>query len=239
MTYEVYQLKVGHPYLYNFSYIIVDSSSRRAAIVDPAWDQDLITQTIKQLGVKLETILLTHSHIDHVNLTQTLVQRFCCQVYMSAQEIEYYHFQSDNLCPIQDFEKIALGATQITCLLTPGHTAGGTCFLLSDSLFTGDTVFIEGCGVCNMAGGSADQMFESIQKLKQIVKPFVRIYPGHSYGKSPGYPLSFLLENNIYFQFDKRNHFIQFRMRKNQKGILNFSDQEGRAQNAVSDRFRP
>jgi glyoxylase-like metal-dependent hydrolase (beta-lactamase superfamily II) len=153
MTYEVYQLEVGYPYLYNFNYIIVDSLSRHAAVVDPAWDQDLIMQTIRQLDVKLEAILLTHSHIDHVHLARPLVQRFSCQVYMSAQEIEYYNFQSGNLCPVQDFEKIALGTTQIICLLTPGHTAGSTCFLLSNSLFTGDTVFIEGCGICNMPGG--------------------------------------------------------------------------------------
>jgi glyoxylase-like metal-dependent hydrolase (beta-lactamase superfamily II) len=237
MTYKVYQLKVGSPYLYNFNYLIVDSSSKRAALVDPAWNQDLLLQTIQQLNVKLEAILLTHSHSDHVNLTSALVQRFHCQVYMSGQEITYYHFQSDNLCPVQDFEQITLGTTSITCLLTPGHTAGSTCFLASNSLFTGDTVFIEGCGICNMPGGSADHMFESIQKIKRVVNPFVQIYPGHSYGKPPGYPLSFLLENNLYFQFEKREHFVHFRMRENQKGILNFSDMRDKAQSLGPDHF--
>lgn len=221
MTYEVYQLKVGYAGLYNFNYIIVDVSSRSAAIVDPAWNLELITQVLKQLDVKLEAILLTHSHVDHVNLTPALVRLFNCRVYMSAREIKDYHFQCDNVYPVQDFEKIDLGETQITCLLTPGHTAGSTCFLLTESLFTGDTVFIEGCGKCDTVGGSADQIFESIQKIKQIVKPSVLIYPGHSYGKDPGYPLSYLLENNLYFQFEKREHFVQFRMRKNQQNIWN------------------
>ena len=226
-TYEVYQMKVGYTSLHNFNYIIVDTSSRYAAIVDPAWDLELITKAMKQLGVKLEMILLTHSHVDHINLAQPLVELFDSRVYMSAREIEYYHFQCDNLYPVQDFERINLGETQITCLLTPGHTAGSTCFLLSESLFTGDTIFIEGCGICTTVGGSADQMFESIQKIKRIVNSFVQIYPGHSYGKVPGYPLSYLMENNLYFQFEKREHFTQFRMRKNQKDPWNFFDWEG------------
>lgn len=226
MPYEVYQLKVGNPQYWNFTYLIVDKQSRYAAIVDPAWDLELITQTLEQFAVRLKAILLTHSHIDHVNLAQTLAQRFHSRVYMSEHEAEYYRFQCNNLCLVQDLETLSIGATQITCLLTPGHTAGSTCFLLSESCFTGDTVFIEGCGICYMQGGSAERMFESIQKIKRIVKPFVQIYPGHSHGKLPGYPLSYLLKNNIYFQFEKKEHFIQFRMRKMQNIIIHDIDRE-------------
>ncbi|MFJ6208623.1 MBL fold metallo-hydrolase [Lysinibacillus sp. NPDC092081] len=220
--YEIYKLKVGFSNLVNFSYIIIDTVSKQAAIVDPAWDLELITRTFIELGVEPTTILLTHSHHDHVNMVQPLMKRFDMQVYMSAKEIEYYNFKCRNLNPIQDLERIYVGQTQVSCLLTPGHTAGGTCFLLTDSLFTGDTVFIEGCGICDTEGGSPEQMFESIQKIKRTVNQNVRIFPGHSYGKEPGYPLSYLLENNIYFAIDKKDQFIKFRMRKNQKNLFKF-----------------
>lgn len=221
-TYEVYQFKVGFLNMLNFNYIIVDKTSGQTAIVDPAWDLELIIDTFSRLGVEPDKILLTHSHLDHVNMVRPLVDRFGSQVYMSAKEIDFYNFQCKNLNPVHDFDIINLGQTPICCILTPGHTAGGTCFLLSDSLFTGDTVFIEGCGVCSTIGGSADLMFESIQKIKKNVEPHIRIYPGHSFGKNPGYPLSYLLKNNIYFVIDVKEHFIKFRMRKNQKNLFNF-----------------
>lgn len=221
-TYEIYQFKVGFLNILNFNYIIVDKISGQAAIVDPAWDIELITSTFSGLGVEPDTIFLTHSHYDHVNMVHQLVERFGSQVYMSAKEIDFYNFRSKNLNPVQDFDIINLGETQITCLLTPGHTAGGTCFLLSDSLFTGDTLFIEGCGLCGAEGGSPDQMFESIQKIKRTIEPHVRIYPGHSYGKDPGYPLSYLINNNIYLQLDRKEYFVKFRMRRNQKNLFDF-----------------
>jgi glyoxylase-like metal-dependent hydrolase (beta-lactamase superfamily II) len=204
----------------NFNYIIVDKKSHRAAIVDPAWDREQILSIFNKLGVKPDCILLTHSHIDHVHMVPFLVEQFDAQVYMSAKEIDFYHFKSRNLHSFQDFEDIMLGETRITCLLTPGHTAGGTCFLLADSLFTGDTIFTEGCGICTTLGGSPEQMFESIQKVKRLVEPHICIYPGHSYGKEPGQSMESLLRNNIYFQFEKKEHFIQFRMRKNQKNVF-------------------
>ena len=93
--------------------------------------------------------------------------------------------------------------------------------MLPDGLFTGDTIFTEGCGSCS-SQGSASSMFKTIQNIKNTVDPSVRIYPGHSYGKSPGSTLDYLLKENIYFQIDKENTFINFRMRKNQKNILCF-----------------
>ncbi|PEU20728.1 MBL fold metallo-hydrolase [Bacillus wiedmannii] len=220
--YEIIPLKVGFSNILNFNYIVIDKLSKQAAIVDPSWDLELITRTCHELDVRLTKILLTHSHNDHVNLVDPIVKQFDTQVYMSAKEIEFYNFKCRNLNAIQDFNTIKLGETQISCLLTPGHTVGGTSYLLSHSLFTGDTVFIEGCGICTTIGGSPEQMFNSIQKIKSTIEPHVRIYPGHSYGKDPGYTMSYLLKNNIYFLIESKEQFIRFRMRNNQKNLFNF-----------------
>lgn len=216
-TYEIYQLKAGFPNRPNYMYIIVDTATSNAAIVDPAWDMELIVSCFDEIGVRLSIILLTHSHYDHVGMVEPLVERFGSSVYMSALECSYYHYHSPRLIRFRDMDILYLGQTRIQCLVTPGHSAGGSCFLLSDSLFTGDTLFIEGCGVCNLEGGSPEEMFESIQRIKRITAPHVRIYPGHSYGRPPGCRLGDLEKYNIYFGDIKKKDFVAFRMRKNQK----------------------
>ncbi|MDT3425552.1 glyoxylase-like metal-dependent hydrolase (beta-lactamase superfamily II) [Paenibacillus forsythiae] len=216
-TYELYTYKAGHSTHYNYIYVIVDRTSKQAIIVDPAWEKKLIARMLEELRVELTTILLTHSHNDHVNEAEALARMYNARVYMSAREISYYGYRCTNLHSFEDGKTIPVGDTLVTCLLTPGHTVGSACFLLPGSLFTGDTIFIEGCGVCHFPGGSPESMYESVQRIKNTISPDIRIYPGHSYGKEPGLPFSYLLQYNIYFQFDESEQFIRFRMRKNQK----------------------
>nr|WP_156130425.1 MBL fold metallo-hydrolase [Paenibacillus durus] len=206
----------------NFTYIIIDKVTRNALIVDPAWELTKIVDKLNQLDAVLQGILLTHSHFDHVNLVAPLEALFNPYVYMSKAEIDYYGFRCNNLQAINDLDKISVGETMVTCMHTPGHTAGGMSYLLQDSIFTGDTIFIEGCGICNSWGGSPEQMFESIQRVKSSVSPHVRVYPGHSYGKAPGHTLQYLMRENIYFQIDNKENFIGWRMRKNQTGLFDF-----------------
>jgi len=215
-TYELYQLNAGSPILPNYMYIIVDTVTRKTAIIDPGWDLDLITSRFEEMGVKPSVILLTHSHFDHVNMVEPLVERYGSSVYMSGIECNYYQFHAPKLTCFEDMEILFLGNTRIQCLVTPGHTAGGSCFLLSDAIFTGDTIFTEGCGMCNKEGGSPEQMYESFQRIKRTVAPHVRVYPGHSYGKMPGRRLDELEKFNIYILFNSKEHFVNFRMRKNQ-----------------------
>lgn len=221
-TYEIHQIKVRYSAIINNCYIIVDRKSKDALIIDPAWELDEILKKLSELNVNLKSILLTHSHYDHVNLVMPLVKLFNSKVYMSSKEINYYKFQCTNLNPVDDLDVINLGETEFKCLLTPGHTTGGMCYFLKDSIFTGDTVFIEGCGMCDTEGGSAEEMFDSIQKLKATLLPEVKIYPGHSFNNDSGQRMDYLLKENIYFQIDEKECFINFRMRKSQKNLYNF-----------------
>jgi hydroxyacylglutathione hydrolase len=222
-TYEIHILKASFLSIKNYIYVIVDKVTREAAIIDPSWDIMGIVDLLGDIDARLTTILLTHSHFDHVNLVKSLLKEFYPRVYMSAEEISFYGFNCPNLKPFHHLDTISLGHTDITFISTPGHTAGGACFLLSGSIFTGDTIFIEGCGICSSkGGGSPEKMFKSIQYLKRILNPTAFVYPAHSYGKQPGYPFSYLLENNIYFLIDKKDMFINFRMRKNQKKLFDF-----------------
>jgi glyoxylase-like metal-dependent hydrolase (beta-lactamase superfamily II) len=222
-TYEVYMLKTGFFNMINNVYIIIDTKTRQGAIVDPTWDIGLVKDTLYALQVDLTAILLTHSHYDHTNLVNALLKIFPAKVYMSQVEIDYYNYKCNHLIPVQDGDVINIGNTDIDCILTPGHTAGGMCFLLSGSLFTGDTVFVEGCGLCSTRGGSAGDMFESINRIKTTINPEVKIYSSHTIRKLPGCTLGDVMKENFYFQIEKKNHFIQFRERENQKNTCSFS----------------
>lgn len=173
--------------------------------MDTSWEIDKITDKLHELDVDLSAILLTHSHYDHVNLAEPLQQIYHSDIYMSSAEIDFYQFRCRNLIALEDGQTFAAGGFIIRSILTPGHTAGGMCYLLSDHLFTGDTVFTEGCGICGDRGSSAEDMFHSIQRIKASIPPHVRVYPGHSFGEKPGQKMESLLKNNIYFQIEKKN----------------------------------
>lgn len=221
-SYFFYQLYVKHFFIRNYVYIIIDKGTKEAVIVDPSWELNRISEIINQLNVKVTTILLTHSHFDHTNLVDPIVKLFNSNVYMSAKEIEFYNFKCKNLYPVNHLDKIEIGSTPITCLHTPGHTVGSACYYISNRLFTGDTIFIEGCGACTSKGGSAEDMFHTFQMLKSVIAPHVRIYPGHSFGKKPGYQFGDLRTENIYYSLDKIEHFTKFRMREKQFHLFNF-----------------
>ncbi|NBD27024.1 MBL fold metallo-hydrolase [Paenibacillus glycinis] len=221
LSYEVHTLKVASGDYINYCYVIIDKATRYAAIVDPAWELDKILDLLNELQVELKMILLTHSHDDHMNLALALVEQFIAQPYMSELEIDFYQFELPSLISFKDSERIQLGSTMIQCLITPGHTFGSACFLLSQDIFTGDTIFFEGCGGCSYKGGNPESMFDSIQRLKKLLSPNIRVYPGHSFGESPGRPMSLLLTHNIYFHLDRLD-FVEFRMRKNQTNLYSF-----------------
>lgn len=221
-NYEVIPIKTTFLKWKNYTYIVLDKKTNSAFIVDPSWDIDKIVGKLDQLHAHLSGIFLTHSHYDHVNMVNYLIKRYDPDVYMSKKEIDYYHFNCSNLTGLEDEDVIHVGKTEIVSLLTPGHTFGGMCYLLKHVLFTGDTIFSEGCGICSGAGASAEQMFDSVQKVKERVHQDVRVFPGHSYGIAPGQTIKQLSMNNIYFQIDKKDRFIDFRMRKKQTGLFDF-----------------
>lgn len=220
--YEVHPIRTRSAQMINYCYLLVDKATRQGALVDPSWEAETITRQVNRLGVELTSILLTHSHFDHTNLAAAMVQRYCAaQVYMSRVEIETYSFHCRNLQPLSDGEQIRVGETLLTSILSPGHTAGSMCFYTEGVMFTGDTIFTEGCGKCSPWGGSAGQMYDSVQRIKAYPSETV-IYPGHSFGIAPGQTLDYLLQNNIYFVIQVKDTFVQFRMREKQPAALLF-----------------
>jgi hydroxyacylglutathione hydrolase len=132
---------------------------------------------------------------------------------MSGKEIDDYGFYCSNLIRVKHLEEIILADFDIIPILTPGHTSGSVCYFVNNHVFSGDTVFIEGVGVCDDKGSNVFELYNSIQFLKAYLPKKSRIWPAHSYGQLPGKDLDFLFQNNIYFQLAEEN-FVKFRMRK-------------------------
>jgi len=207
----------------NYCYLIVHPETREAILIDPAWEIDKIEYQISICEAQLKAILLTHHHIDHVNLADFFANRYNIPVRISRIEMDFYGFSCRHLVPINHPDELTFGQIRVRPIFTPGHTKGAICYWIEGALFTGDTLFIEGCGMCFGYGSNPSEMFDSLSYLKKTIFPEVHIYPGHSYGQEPGHSFAHLLENNIYLGFKNREDFIAFRMRKNQRGLLKFS----------------
>lgn len=215
-------LRFSVPGIVNYVYVIIDSESGKAAVIDPAWNLKEIEQCLLQENVILDSVLITHSHLDHVNLAKKIARKYNVPVYISKAESEYYHFQCPNQQCFEDGEVIHLGKSTIQCIVTPGHTKGGTCYYIDSYLFTGDTIFIEGVGLCQFEGGDAREMFESVQKIESMIPDDTLVYPGHRYVAELGQTMGYVKNNNIYFCFEDEQKFVQFRNRKNVRNKFSF-----------------
>ncbi|TDR38502.1 hydroxyacylglutathione hydrolase [Tahibacter aquaticus] len=211
---EVEVLRTARGSMTNYNYLVIDPATRRAVLVDPAWQTEVIEEALLQARAELDGILLTHSHPDHIDLAKPLAQKYGCPLWMSRQEIAASGFRAPELVGIEE-SAWWVGQMLIRPLLTPGHTPGCVCYLIGDNLFTGDVLFAEGCGICPGVD-AAHQMFDSLQRLKRELRPQTRIYPGHSFGKKPGQLFADVLQENIYLQFRDKQGFAAFRLRPGQ-----------------------
>ncbi|MBN2440196.1 MAG: MBL fold metallo-hydrolase [Spirochaetales bacterium] len=222
MQVSVHIMTASTPITKNYVYLVADEKSKKAVLVDPVWEKSMVVEVMEEKGITLTHILLTHSHPDHVFLADSLARDTGCIVHMSQIEIDYYNFNCHNLVPLNNNEQFFCGNTLITPILTPGHTKGSLCYMIGNNLFTGDTLFIEGCGLCWGKGADPEEMFESLQMLKQIIPGQMKIYPGHRFGVKPGLQFENVLQYNIYLDFKKKEEFIKYRMRKNQHLLFAF-----------------
>ena len=218
---HVVVLHVQHGYMKNYSYLVVDSGSRQAVIVDPAWEIEKINRALAETRAELSGILVTHSHPDHIDLAKPLAQEYDCPIWMSKVEIAVSGFRARQLIGIET-RPWAVGRMSIEPILTPGHTPGSTCYSIGDNLFTGDVLFAEGCGICPDTQ-AAYAMFASLEHLKSRLAPHTRIFPGHSYGQPPGRLMSQLQRENMYLQFSTKEAFAAFRLRSGQDTAKMFS----------------
>jgi hydroxyacylglutathione hydrolase len=173
------QVRIGRD---NFSYIIYDESSKKAAIVDPGFGEGQLEKEIRSRDLSVEYIILTHHHADHTAGAVSLRNFYGARIL--AHEKDALMIRGVDLT-LFDGEIIKIGEVDVEIVHTPGHTPGGICLLVEKKfILTGDTLFIDECGRCDLPGSSLSDMFHSLKKLGSLPDELV-VYPGHDYGPKP------------------------------------------------------
>lgn len=209
MAVAIYTLKLGT--MDNFIHSIIDEDSREGMLVDPAWDADIILHLLAEYNYTLKGILLTHSHADHISAVDTILAQCPVPVYISRPEFRLGLARFKNPHYIADGESITLGNNTITAIATPGHTIGSMSFYVDKHVIVGDTLFIDGCGRCNFYESNVEQMWDSLQRLKQLPDDTL-IYCGHDYGQKTIDTLGKQKQTNPYLLIEDKAFFIDFRM---------------------------
>ena len=183
----------------NFIYLIADGETKECAVVDPAWEVPAILSAIREGGLKLTRVLLTHNHPDHVNGLAELLRSADVPVHVHAEDALALKAIGENLRPAKSGDRVELGKLELTFLHTPGHTAGSQCFLVEDRVLTGDTLFIGACGRVDLPGSDPEEMYKSLKRLSELPGETL-ILPGHDYGEAPTATVEEERRRNVYLK---------------------------------------
>ena len=197
----------------NFIYLIRDTASGRTAVVDPAWDVPAILRRARERDMAITDVLLTHSHHDHINGLRELLGEVDAELHLLKPEAQFWGQELDMPRLHHGGDTIALGNTEIQVLHTPGHTPGSACYRVGDDLITGDTLFVFGCGRCDLHGGDPNQMYDTLRRLKTELPPQTVIHPGHNYAVQSTSSLAEEVAGNPFLHFDRQQDFVTYRMR--------------------------
>tara|TARA_B100000959_G_scaffold42929_1_gene43221 strand:- start:69 stop:830 length:762 start_codon:yes stop_codon:yes gene_type:complete len=160
----------------NYAYIIIDNNSKTIGVVDPS-EAEPIAFFLKKKNLKLNYILNTHHHFDHIGGNNKLKKMY------NAKVVGFFgdkHRIPGIDITLKDGERWNFSNTTIKILHIPGHTLGHICFFFEKEkiAFTGDTLFSLGCG--RIFEGDHKQMLNSLNKIKELPKETM-IYCGHEY----------------------------------------------------------
>ncbi len=166
-------------------YIVRPQGQSRCLVIDPGYEPEIILSFLREKGLTLEAIALTHCHFDHVGAVRELAAQTDCKVYLDAKDLAlppmltagplYY---TDTYA---DGDTVTLAEMSVRVLETPGHTPGSVCLLIEDHMFAGDTLFAGSCGRTDLPGGDTRAMRDSLRCLATLTENYA-VHPGHGSG---------------------------------------------------------
>jgi len=188
----------------NFSYIIADESTKEAAVVDPSFNADAITQTLMTQGLNAKYIIATHYHSDHTADNENLKSRF------NAKIVAHKTSNIKKDIGVEDGDTVEIGKVTIRVIHTPGHTPDSICLLADGKLLTGDTLFVGECGRTDLPDGSAEDMYHSLFEKLAKLGDKTEVYPGHDYGSASKSTIGNEKKTNYVLEKRTLQEFIEF-----------------------------
>lgn len=189
------------------NYLVVDEVSKEALLIDCSDYVPQIIDYVKENGLNVKYILLTHGHFDHVLGINRMNEVLGAKVYVHEGDKEQvvntravmtmFGLPTEGVenpkitGTLSDAGELTLGTQVIKVIETPGHTPGGVCYLIGDCLFSGDTLFHGTIGRTDLPGGSFQQIKHSVKDVLFALDEYIKVYPGHGEPTSIGYEKKF------------------------------------------------
>ncbi len=167
---EIVRIVVGE--LFTNCYIIKDKGE--SCIIDPGAQPERILENIEG---RVKYIINTHGHIDHIGADLKIREKTQAKILIHPLDAPLLPIKPDIL--LEEGDVIDIGGINLKVLHTPGHTQGSISLLGEDFIITGDTLFRDGIGRTDLPGGSEEDIFKSLERLKKYLRKGMVIYPGH------------------------------------------------------------
>lgn len=203
----------------NLNEIVADEEGH-AFIIDPAYEVDRLLREAQAHRMRVQAILITHTHHDHIDGVADVVRLTGARVYVGRAEVPRIEEQLAHLSghpeivPLDGEERFRVGAIEVSVLATPGHTVAGVSYAFDGCVCTGDSLFVGGCGRTDFPGGDAPTLWASLQRLCALPEE-TRVYPGHDYGATPTSTLAHERKTNPYLRCANEAAFVALRTGKN------------------------
>lgn len=213
MALEIVQVEVG--LVQNFNELIADPGTGQCAVVDPAFEGDRLLKLAAERGWTITTVLVTHTHPDHIEAVEAICAATGAVVRVGAREAERVraHAPSARVVPVVEGERVPIGNESVTAISTPGHTVDGMSYYTGEAVITGDTLFVGGVGRTDFPGGDPATLYASLQKILELPEE-TRVYPGHDYGQTPTSTVAWERDTNPYLRCKSAEEFIALRTGK-------------------------
>lgn len=184
------------------TYVISLAGSENAVVVDPGFSANAVLRHLEENNIKLEAVLLTHSHPDHLAESKPIIDKTGADIYLhpedmgEANNMPQMYLRMLGLSsldlptefkPLKDEEILEIAGMKIKVLHTPGHSPGSVSFLIGDSLFDGDLVFRSSIGRTDFPGGDFETLIRSVREKIFTLDDATKIYPGHMGTTTVGY----------------------------------------------------
>jgi glyoxylase-like metal-dependent hydrolase (beta-lactamase superfamily II)/rhodanese-related sulfurtransferase len=187
-----------------FAYLIADTDTHEAALVDPRADRvDDYVRALEERGLRLRLVIETHTHADHLSGAAELRARTGAEILLSASA------RSDVATRrLRDADRVAVGRHEIQVLASPGHTDDSISLLVDGALLTGDALLIGGAGRTDFQNGSPEALYETLHRRFAALPGALTVYPGHDYAGRTHSTLAQERQTNALLRLTERERFV-------------------------------